>query len=334
MTVSGHANAGGGALVKNGAIRHKRTNHAFISGLSSSGACVMSVIDVLLDATGSSTANTSGAVQFGSFSSGYLNCSGLRVAGFVTGSALVSSGLSAFAYGSRVVFDDCELPDVTVTGPTLAGVSYANYGMAGIGAHGVSYVSRRAKRDFFWDSFNGYVGWNSTRGQPTRNAILDDAAASKYSIIAVPATIAGNLPAFFPLLLPRLEKINSNGSTAQRTIKVSFVAQKDLVLTNGVVSLLVMYDTASGMKVLDTFDVAGAASISAGVGSQWSTWNGSYVTYQNSGTVNHNAYQIEVTTPAGSDMLAGSTVVVIPRIHASVGNLTQSYFFDPDFDIT
>lgn len=285
--------------------------------------------DVEFDVTGSSLAGTGLLYLEHAASTLYLSFINCRFVGYIAGSRLLASS-SAGLLG-QVRFDGCDLGNISDRGPYLS--TYAALGRRFDQAAGcITAVGRTAtSRDFFIDSSLGHCEWNSTRSQPCCNALLDD-GVTKWSIRVTPTTQANSLGWNTPFRLPRISKINTLAS-GQRTFTVEFVAATAISPTKATVSMLVLYtDTNGSLRVLDTYDpAAGACDTSTAT---WTNESGGFVTYVNGSTVNHNKYKLTVTTPTGQDLPLNAEVGIVIRVHTSVANTTQTYFFDPEIGIT
>jgi hypothetical protein len=130
---------------------------------------------------------------------------------------------------------------------------------------------------------------------------------------------------------PRIAKINSLADGA-RTFALQLCISDALSWTKRDVSMRVVYKDVNGdMVTLDTLDYAAGALTSSS--ETWSQESGGKVTYSDGGTLYHNKFKLEVSTPSGKNLPAGAEVGVYFRVHNTVANSTQYLFVDPDVSI-
>lgn len=282
----------------------------------------LDVVDAVFDATGTASAST-GALQFNTQVAGLsLRMIRPKFENFVVGSELFG-GTQSVSY-DNLMFEDPDFGNITNRGPYLPQLAYGTTGHPTRVC--LTAVSRLGTRDFVFETPGGHAEWNALRSFPTCSALLDD-GVTPYSVMVVPTTVANNIDLLGPFELPRLSFVNSLADGA-RTLTLRFVAEVALTPTKRSVSMLVTYlDVNGDVVTLDTFDFDAAA-----IGSSSATWtneSGGFVTFQNGGTVNHNKYELSVSTPSGKNMDSGCEVNVIIRVHERVSTLVKTYFFDP-----
>jgi len=311
-------------VYRSGKLTCARNNHVFfgVNAANASQAC--SLMEIEFDASGSTLANT--GVLSAAVNAANAHCDyrlvGCKFTGFVIGSQLWTPTAS-LNYGNFLV-EDCDLGNVTLRGPYLVSVAASS---TAVNQRAILQISRRALRDYAIDTPMGYSAWNSSRGQPTASAVLEN-GTTPYSIIVVPSTVTNNLDPHNPFEAPRMARKNSLADGA-RTFTVCLLAESTLVPTKRDVSIQVTYEAVDGsIVVLDTYSALGAALATSTV--TWSNESGGFVTYQNGGNVNHSKYEISVATQAGKDLKADSEFGVIVRFHTAVANSTKSYFIDPE----
>lgn len=237
----------------------------------------------------------------------------LKCTGFVAGSRLRAQG--AWPEGVNVAFTDCDFGNVTVRGPTIANTALAAQ-RALAGCYGASNFGAR---DFFSDTNQGFVEWNSSRGYPTLNARLLD-GVTPWVIFATPTNQAVNISTVSPLRLPNLVKINTL-ATASRTATVRVLVESTLGWTGREISAAFSYRNSAGDFVLvNTFD--GAAPALSASAATWSstTYNGQ----------TWLAKEFAVMLP---DLPFGAELTAIVAIHTSVTNDTLGVFVDPEIGI-
>lgn len=283
--------------------------------------------DVTFDATGSAAAS-SGVFNW---SNQAVACPatfvGCRLTNFVIGSTL----LTGLVQGSSGVirFENCDYGNVSNRGPFLPALAVQS-GRNDPIVYAVTSVSRKGARDFFIDVNTGHAGWNSSRSQPYCAAVLDDGTTG-WSIMAVPTINASLLSEASPFDVPRLSRINSLAD-GQRTITLRFVAATAFTPDKRTVSMRVQYEAVDGSTVsLDTYD-PDAAAMSTDT-TTWSNESGGFVTYVNGGTVNHNKYKLELTTPSGKPIKSGSEIGVLVSLRRASATLAETYFFDPEVGV-
>lgn len=255
---------------------------------------------------------------------GYITFSGCKFTNFVTGSRLtVSGGMSGLG---KFVIQNQSWGNVTVRGPAFTSVA----GALDTYSRSIVIYGQNGDRDFSIETCAGLVEWNSTRAFPTLNARLLD-GITPWSWHVIPSTVAGNIGRTNPLELPRLGKINSLASGA-RTFRLEFCLEKSVSWTKNDISMVVMYTDVNGNQVsLNTFTItADALSASEALWPLVDDAGVPRVEYQDSGALYHNRYKLEVDTPAGKDLLAGSDVGIYIRIHTIAGATTKGLFIDPE----
>jgi hypothetical protein len=281
-------------------------------------------IDCDFDATGS-TLVSPGAVALPNVTGTvFWDFIGCKFTGFVVGSDLLS------AYSGTCIpalsFDSCNFGNVTKRGPYLPTVARQIHAPA-LGY--VTVVNRDGKRDFMTDIVHGHAEWSSSRSLPTLNALLDDAAATPWSVLAIPATQSINIGAVDPFNLPRFSKRNTLGDGA-RTITLRFAAETSIGATKRDVSILVQYtDTSGNTQTVDTWDAL-ASALDTDT-STWSLMAGSQVTWDNGGTIYHDRKKIEVTTPTA--VKDDTEILVTARLHTPVANTGKTYIVCPEFGV-
>lgn len=272
----------------------------------------------IVDASGSSTAAT-GVVSCAS-SGNEAVVRNVKFRNFVIGSRLNSTTLPNS--GTRITYTDCDFGNISHRGPYMA-QGVPTYDFSGF----ITSYSNKGSRDFFHDTQKGFCQWNSVYAQPTLNATLDN-GVDKWSIVVVPSAISGACSPLFPFSLPRFSVINAL-PTGPRTFTVEIAVSDQVTWTKRDVSLVVSYTTDAGDDVvLSSFDLnAGALTTSTAT---WSSESGGKVLYVDSGTLLHNKFKIQLSTPDGKDLPLGAEVTATVRVHTTVANTTQYLFVDPE----
>lgn len=243
--------------------------------------------------------------------------------GFVGASKLFSTGAWS-RYNNSVFFRNCDFASLATTGPTLALVS------ATIEATNVCCAgsSQFGNRDFFVDTFNGYVEWRSNRGFPTLSAKLLD-GTTPWSIHIIPTTCADRLSRSNFVETPRIGKINSLADGA-RTLTVEFVVHDALSFTKCEISIFVDYQSTSGnYEVIDTYDDNGGALTASDA--VWSSESGGKVNYVDGVVQSHNKYKFSLTTP--KPIATGTEIGIVVRVHKHVSTAVQGIFVDPEIQV-
>ena len=244
--------------------------------------------------------------------------------GFVGSSKLFESITWPQAHNS-IFFRNCDFASLANTGPTLAisslGVLTTNVCVAA--------SSQFGNRDFFVDTYNGYVEWRSNRSFPTLNAKLLD-GTTPWSIHIVPTTYSDRLSRSNFVETPRIGKINSLADGV-RTLTVEFAVHDSQTFTLGEISAFIDYQTPTGTyELVDTFDnTHGALTAST---STWSSESGGKVTYVDGVLQSHNKYKFSVTTP--KSIASGTEIGITIRIHKHVDTAVQGVFVDPEIQVS
>jgi hypothetical protein len=262
----------------------------------------------------------SGVIGLGGLT-GNLDIQGLKCLNFVAGSRLMTTSIGT-AHILRVT--DAEFNNVTSRGPYYASNSTKEYSKFW------SHFSSIGNRDFLIDYERGLVEWNSSQSYPTLSATLPD-GVTNWSWKIAPPTVSGYASLGQYLDSPRIAKINSLADGA-RTFALQLCISDALSWTKRDVSMRVVYKDVNGdMVTLDTLDYAAGALTSSS--ETWSQESGGKVTYSDGGTLYHNKFKLEVSTPSGKNLPAGAEVGVYFRVHNTVANSTQYLFVDPDVSI-
>lgn len=275
----------------------------------------------VVDAAGSTVAAT-GVVSLNSATCDSV-MRNVQFRNFVIGSRLHST--SAANTANRLTMIDCDLGNISHRGPYTA-TAATSFESAGF----ITSFTNKGQNDFSYDTPRGFCQWNSVYAQPTLNATLSD-GVSKWSIVIAPSTVAGACAPYFPFSTPRFSIINSL-PTAQRTFTVEIAISDQLAWTKRDVSLWLAYVTEGGEDVvLSTFDPnSGALTTST---STWSNESGGKVVYVDSGTLLHNKFKLQVTTPAGKPLPLNAEVTAMIRVHNTVSNTSQYLFVDPEIQV-
>ena len=248
--------------------------------------------------------------------------------GFVVGSILgVSQGWTTT---QNCYFSNCDFGNVTKRGP----FNGATTGSTGLGERGAFSASSYGNRDFWMDTPNGYVGWNSTLSFPTLNAKLLD-GTTPWSMRLIPSTLSANCHRLAPFETPRIAKINTLADGV-RTLTVEIAVDKSLTWTKQDVSLWVEYiDTSNVKQVIRTYDPLGGA-LTASTAS-WSSNavdpfdSVTRVLFNDGGNIYHNRYKFSVTTPTA--IKTNTEIACYVMVHTNVSNSTQSVFIDPEIQV-
>lgn len=239
---------------------------------------------------------------------------------FVIGSHLIST----FATIARFNFINPSLGNISHRGPYAGATSVMDYNTC------VSIFSQTGNRDFSIDYAKGMTVWNSAQAQPTLSATLPN-GTTPWSWLIAPSTTSGRITQVSPLVSPRIAKINSLADGA-RTFTVQVAISDALSWTKKDISILVCYKDVNGnMVTLNTFDYA-AGALTASTDT-WSAESAGKVTYSDGGTLYHNKYKLQVSTPTGKNLPIGEEVGVYVRVHNIVSTATQYIFVDPDVGI-
>lgn len=243
--------------------------------------------------------------------------------GFVSGSRLVSSSVSACSATQSLYARNCTFGGVTVLGPT-----YMQLGSGDVetGA-GVYAISQYGNREFAMDR-NGkfYAEWQSAKGRPTLNARLHD-GTTPWSIYVTTTATAANISRHSPAELPRIGKAvpaNADLTEGARTFRLNFLLESNLSWTKRDISILVDYiGTDDVPRSFDTYDFDAAALSTDGT-SSWSatSWNGQ----------TWNPKYFSVTTPVA--VKAGTEVGIYIRVHTTCSADTRGAIIDPEIVIT
>ena len=314
--------AGRKGLFKSGRVKHAQTGY-FANLGSSNGNAGADFDDIIWD--NSSTANANLGVMTASNSGATMDSRfrNNRFEHFVVGSKLFLS-LNAGAT-LHAAFENPAFGNVTSRGPYVARSHAMDYSTV------VSYFSQYGNRDFGIDNVRGMVSWNSSQSYPTLSATLPD-GSTPWSWLIAPATNAGYITFGCPLVSPRIAKENSLADGA-RTFTLNFCLSDAITTwTKRDVSMIVVYVDVNGdLVILDTLDYSGSALTTST--ETWSQESAGKVTYSDGGTLYHNKYKLEVSTPSGKNLPNGAEVGVYFRVHNIVANSTQYLFVDPDVSI-
>lgn len=239
---------------------------------------------------------------------------------FVIGSHLISTiGVQA-----RFNFINPSLGNISHRGPYAGATAVMDYNVC------VSIFNQSGNRDFSIDYAKGMAAWNSSQAQPTLSATLPN-GTTPWSWLIAPSTVAGRITHGAPLVSPRIAKINSLANGA-RTFTVQVAISDALSWTKKDISILVCYKDVNGnMVTLDTFNYTGGALTAST--DTWSAESAGKVTYSDGGTLYHNKYKLQVSTPTGKNLPIDEEVGVYVRVHNTVATATQYIFVDPDVGI-
>jgi hypothetical protein len=306
------------STIKNAHLRHNK-NASFFNGAGNLGQITFK--NILLDNGVAAVANTAIFPPSATSGAGFT-VNRLRCVNFIVGSALRAEG----TFNNRVTFNDADFGNVNVRGPYCAKAAHSQYGTY------IAGFNRYNNRDFFIDSNRGFIEWNSGISQPTLGATLADGTTKWSWKINMPvSTVTNAVTSSAPFESPTIVKINSL-STASRSFTVNFCINEDLAWTRANVSLLISYDDADGNPVeLDTFDVTATALTPST--ETWSSETAGQVTFSSGGTLYHDKYELQISTPSGRDLPLNAEVKAVFRVHSLVSNSTQLLFVDPDVGI-
>lgn len=242
-----------------------------------------------------------------------------KFTGFVSGSRLVSTGLSISSAEQAAIFKNCDLGGITLLGPNFLGNAA---GELDAGTRGLFISSQYGNREFVIDRPGRmYSEWVAAKGRPTLNGKLHD-GTTPWSIFAVPSTTAANIGKLSPVDMPRIGKAipaNADLTEGVRTLTLNFLLESNLSWTKQDISILLDYQQADGSpRTVDTYDPdAGALTTTT---EAWSatSWNGQ--------TWLKRAFS--VTTPTA--VKAGTEIGIYVRFHTSVSNDTYGVIIDPE----
>lgn len=317
------------ARVEDAKVSTPLTNNTFFNTNSGVDYAIR-FLNVQFDAAGSTAANSGGVLMMGNFGYNYdVEFVGCSFTNFVIGSELFVPNYIYLPSNGLVVFDACDFGSVTKRGPYYATLPH---GIVRADARNqcMSIVQRSGTRDFCLDSVFGLVEWNAQQSQPCCNALLDD-GTTKWSIKMLPTIYSAQMCEGNPLKSPRLTKVNSLANGA-RTITLEFVAEQGITPTKAMISMEIMYEATDGtIQVVDTTRNPNATLSASTV--TWTNYSGGFVTFVNGGTVNHNRWKLEITTPAAKPIATGKEIGVVVSIRSYSTNATKTFFIDPDFTV-
>lgn len=264
----------------------------------------------------------------------YADClytfNGCRWINFVSGSQMFTQPTQSYGQRHKIIFSDCEFGDVSVRGPLFALQTSSYFHQED---KFIAVSSRIGKKEFSLDSCVGMYEWNTSKGQPVLNALLEDGTG--WSIRVVPSTVASRSGVSRPFLLPNMGKRNTLGPTKLR-LKLEFLAEKSIVLTPAKLSIMCYYREASGgVNTMDSLvqQIAPQASTAA-----WSQLavdpadSQQRVTFQNPGTIYFNRYTLTLDTPTIA--AADTDVTMIPMVRFLADDVTKNFFIDPEITLT
>jgi hypothetical protein len=311
-------------LVENFKLSSPKNGARFIAATGSAGSSQVRMVNGEISGAGSTAPNT-GVIGVTNIRF-WLEIVNVRFTGFVIGTqlAIVDNTLAGV-----ISFIQCDFGNVSQRGPYFPQLSPAA-GRMGTPDCAITIHNRGENKDFSIDTHSGFCEWNSARAFPTANARLPD-GITPYSVRAIAATGAGKVVALNPFRLPRFSKINTLPD-GQRTFTLNFIAEQTLVLSNQDVSMFILYVDSSGVQrqltsPIDTNPIPTSTLT-------WSSESGGLVTFQESGTVSHSKYKLEVTTPVGQDLKLGTEVSVWVSINKIMPDTTKTLFFDPEIMIS
>jgi hypothetical protein len=312
-------------VYENFSLSSPKNGANFMGSTGTAGTCQCIVRDGVISNEGATTPNT------GVFNLSQIRCyiefTNIKFTNFVVGSELliINPSLSGV-----ISFNQCEFNNVTKRGPYLGQISTLLIGKMTPTDFAVTMANRGTTKDFSIDTLSGFCEWNSSRSFPTASARLDD-GVTPFSIRVIPASVAGKISKNNPLKLPRFSKINTLPD-GQRTFTVNFIAEQTVVLTKADISLYILYVDVNGVqRRINTWETSGAISPST---LTWSSESGGFVTFQESGTVNHLKYKLEAVTPIGQDLKLGTEVSIWVCIHKVMADVTKTIFIDPEIVIS
>ena len=245
--------------------------------------------------------------------------------GFVANSNLYNGALTN-SDGQRIILRNCDFGNVSVRGPYVSGQPATFLGGDPYVKH-VSSYSQYGARDFSVDAPSGTVEWNSSRSYPTLNASRLDGGGA-WSILATPAVSSTYCHATFPLMVPRIGKINTLAA-GSRTATVHIAVHENLSFSKASIAARFEYiDTSGKYCVVDTYDPLGAA-LTSDAGSVWSS-EASGKVYYGFTAQNFNKYKITAALP---DVQTGTEIGCFISLHAAVPNNSYGTFIDPEIDL-
>lgn len=262
--------------------------------------------------TAPTAAQTAGIVQPTANNPGTLLFDGCKFSGFVSGSLLYKS--TSISEANDIVFRSCSFGNVTLRTGQLPII--ASSGSRSFGA--TSGTSSDSARDFFYETSQGLVEWNSSRGWPYLNATLTGSNAP-WVIYASTSNQATNLSYIHPFRLPPITKINSL-TTGTRTLTVNLLLESTLAWTKKDISLSVTYTDGSGPVTLDSFDPFGGALTTSTAAWSSTSYNGQTWVKRS----------FDISLPG---LIEGAEVTVVLKLHTPVANNTLGVFIDPELII-
>lgn len=233
--------------------------------------------------------------------------------GFVPGSRLFAQTTLSPPITSLVVFRNCDLGGITVRGPSM--FQSANYSILP-GDRSLVSQTQYGNREFsIEESGKGFYEWNASAGFPVLNATLPD-GTTKWSIFAQTAYQTGLMGYFTRIELPRIEKFNSL-TDGVRNLTVEFLIESTLAWTKKDLSFNLYYVSPDGMqRVIDTFDINGAAFDSSTADWQNITYNGQTWIKK----------KIVIT----ADLKGQTPFSIHAKLHTPILNEAQGIFLDPE----
>jgi len=221
-------------------------------------------------------------------------------------------------------FRNCNFSSLSILGPTLAIT-------AGAIDHHIPQVtasSQFGRRDFFIDTYNGYIEWRSNRDFPTLNAKQLN-GIDGWSIHIIPTTATDRLSRSNFIETPRVGKINSLADGV-RTLTIELAIHEALAFSKREISAFVDYQTTDGsFETIDTFSNSSEALTAST--STWSSESGGQVTYVDGVSQSHNKYKFSLTT--AKPIATGTEIGITIRIHKNVTTAVQGIFIDPEIQV-
>lgn len=278
--------------------------------------------ECVFKATGSSSASTGviSPAENGLATYSFTWFDSCRFVDFVAGSVLIKAG-SSVANERSLWLRNCEFGNISNMGPTEA-LSTSTSAVNKV----IASSSQYGYRNFFIDSYYGFVEWRYELSMPTCNAKLLD-GITPWVINVTPSTLSGRSTRTCFVETPRVGKINSLPDGV-RTLVIELAVHSALTYTSRDVSAVIDYLDTSGLRqVVDTYDSASLVDSTA----VWTSESGGQVTYVNGVTQYYNKRKFSVVTP--TPIATVSEIGIVVRGHQTVANITQGFFVDPEIQV-
>lgn len=248
-----------------------------------------------------------------------VKLAGCTFTGFVVGSRLFPAGSNATSSDCALIAVDCDWGNVTVRGPNFLASAAGESSPGGRGFFGASQFGYR---EFNWDrAGRGYAEWVFAKGRPTLNALLPD-GVTPWSIFFTTTPTAANIAKHSPVDFPSINKRLPEAvdlAEAVRTFTVNFLVESTLGWNTSDLSILLTYQGTDGVvRVMSSYDPAGAALTTSTAAWTTTTWNGQTWLKRS----------IAFTTPVA--VKGGSEASCVVRIGNIATNDTLGIILDPE----